>query len=484
MTNQELSLKILELVGGKANVVTAFNCMTRLRIKLKDQSKANVKALKATEGVLGVVEDDLIQVVLGPGKAKKVTDIFVVDAGCANKAPAEKAQTNVGGDWKENKAAIKGAQKQGKIKTMLKTFGEIFVPLIPGVISAGLCSGLCTLIGQLNPNYADNKVLMLVYQLLAMINTAFLTYITAWAGYRAAEVFGGTPVLGGMVGMITTLANINTISQIIGLYNDAQPLDAILRAGRGGVLAVVIGALILSKVEKWIRSWMPDALDIVFSPILTLVIVLIPYIVLIMPATGLISTGLCWIVEQVCMSDVVFVRIIAGFISSMLFLPMVAVGMHHGLVALYTVQLEAMGYVTLYPALCMAGAGQVGAAIAIWLKCKKVGNKRLQNVITGALPAGILGVGEPLIYGVTLPMGKPFITAGIGAGFGGAFVMAMQCAATAWGPSGLLGLFVMTKGPLGATTSLACFLAGLVISYIGGFIVTNFFVKDSEVTAA
>ena len=155
MTNQELSLKILELVGGKANLITAFNCMTRLRIKLKDQSKANIKALKATEGVLGVDEDDLIQVVLGPGKAKKVTDIFVVDAGCANKAPAEKAQTNVGGDWKENKAAIKGAQKQGKIKTMLKTFGEIFVPLIPGVISAGLCSGLCTLIGQLNPNYAD-----------------------------------------------------------------------------------------------------------------------------------------------------------------------------------------------------------------------------------------------------------------------------------------------------------------------------------------
>lgn len=486
MTNQELSLKILELVGGKANVITAFNCMTRLRIKLKDQSKANIKALKATEGVLGVVEEsDLLHVVLGPGKAKKITDIFVVDAGCANKAAAaEKAQTNVGGDWKENKAAVKGAQKQSKIKGMLKTFGEIFVPLIPGVISAGLCSGICTLIGQLNPNYADNNVLNLVYQLLSMINTAFLSYLTAWAGYRAAEVFGATPILGGMVGMITTLGNINTISQIIGLYNDAQPLDAILRAGRGGVLAVVIGVLIMSKIEKWVRGWMPDALDIVFSPILTLIIILIPYIALIMPATGFISTGLCWVVEQVCMSESVFVRIIAGFISSLLFLPMVAMGMHHGLVALYTVQLEAMGYVTLYPALCMAGAGQVGAAIALWLKCKKVGNKRLQNVITGALPAGILGVGEPLIYGVTLPMGKPFITAGIGAGFGGAFVMAMQCAATAWGPSGLLGLFVMSAGPLGATNSLLCFLVGLIISYIGGFVVTHFAVKNEEVAAA
>ena len=141
------------------------------------------------------------------------------------------------------------------------------------------------------------------------------------------------------------------------------------------------------------------------------------------------------------MSTNPLVRILAGGISAALFLPMVAMGMHHGLVALYSVQLETIGYVTLYPALAMAGAGQVGAAIAIYLKAKKVGNTRMKEVITGALPAGVLGVGEPLIYGVTLPMGRPFITAGLGAGFGGAFVMAMQVAATTWGPSGLLAIF-------------------------------------------
>lgn len=80
--------------------------------------------------------------------------------------------------------------------------------------------------------------------------------------------------------------------------------------------------------------------------------------------------------------------------------------------ALYTVQLANIGYVTLYPALAMAGAGQVGAAVAIYLKCKKLGNERMQRVIKGALPAGVLGVGEPLIYGVTLPLGRPFLTAG------------------------------------------------------------------------
>src|SRR5699024_5052274 len=134
--------------------------------------------------------------------------------------------------------------------------------------------------------------------------------------------------------------------------------------------------------------------DIMFTPLLTLIVCSVPYILVVMPITGYISTGLCWIVQQVCMSESLIMRIVAGYISTALFLPMVAMGMHHGLVALYSVQLETLGYVTLYPALAMAGAGQVGAAIAIYLKAKKVGNTRMKEVITGALPAGVLGVGE------------------------------------------------------------------------------------------
>ena len=478
MTNQELSLKILELVGGKENVTAATNCMTRLRINLKDYAKADIEGLKATEGVLQVIEMDNLHVVLGPGKAKKVTDLFKADAGVTDGGMSTEA------DWKENKAAMKAGQKQGKVKTALKTVGDIFVPLIPGVIAAGLCSGIATLITQVNPGYADVKWLFILHQFLTMINTAFMTYITAWAGYRAAEKFGATPILGGMLGMITTMANINTISGLVGLYNDAQPLDAILRAGRGGVLAVILGVLLMAKVEKWVRSKMPDALDIVVSPIVILAICVVPYVFVIMPITGVISNALVSVVGAVCMSESIFVRMIAGFLGSFLFLPLVAMGMHHGLVALYTVQLETIGFVTLYPALAMAGAGQVGAAIAIWLKAKKTGNKRMMSVIGGALPAGVLGVGEPLIYGVTLPMGKPFITAGLGAGFGGAFCMAMKVAATTWGPSGVLALPIMVAGGTSATTQMLCYVVGLVISYIMGFIITNFTLKNDEVAAA
>lgn len=485
MTNEELVKVILKEVGGRDNVLSATNCMTRLRVEVKKDSLINEEALKNTEGVMGIVHDKAgyIEVVVGPGRCRKCADICAAMGIPASAAVTETA-TSTSNDWQTNKAAVKAGQKQSKIKNMLKTFGEIFVPLIPGVIAAGICSGIATLIGQLVPNYAEIPVLNIIYNLLALINASFLSYITAWGGYRAAEKFGATPILGGMLGMITGLGNIDNIARTLGLYNEEAPLNAILRSGRGGILAVVIGVWVLAKIEKWVRKRMPDSLDIVFTPIITLFVTLIPYILIVMPATGFISTGLCWIVEQVCMSDVLLVRIIAGYISALLFLPMVAMGMHHGLVALYAVQLETIGYVTLYPALAMAGAGQVGAAIALYLKAKKVNNTRIQSVIKGALPAGILGVGEPLIYGVTLPMGKPFITAGLGAGFGGAFAMAMQVAATTWGPSGVIAFFVMTAGPNGAVMSLVYYGISLLISYVMGFVITNAFIKPEEVANA
>ena len=478
MTNQELSLKILELVGGKENVTGATNCMTRLRVNLKDYNKADIEGLKNVEGVLQVIQMDNLHVVLGPGKAKKVTDQFKEDAGVAGMSTEA--------NWQDNKAAMKAGQKQGKVKTALKSVGDIFVPLIPGVIAAGICSGFATLITQVAPNYTEIAWLYIVHQFLSMINTAFLGSITAWAGYRAAEKFGATPILGGMLGAITAMANINNIAPLVGMWvpEGGDPLNAVLRAGRGGVLAVILGVLLMAKVEKWVRSKMPDALDIVVSPIVILAVVVVPYVFAIMPITGVISNVLVNVVGSVCMSESVFVRMIAGFLGSFLFLPLVAMGMHHGLVALYTVQLETIGFVTLYPALAMAGAGQVGAAIAIWLKAKKVGNTRMMSVIGGALPAGVLGVGEPLIYGVTLPMGKPFITAGLGAGFGGAFCMAMKVAATTWGPSGILAFPIMVAGGSNPAVQMGCYAVGLVISYIMGFVFTNFTLKAEEVANA
>lgn len=477
MTYEAFAKGIIERVGGAENIVSAINCMTRVRIHVNRDDAVRDDDLRALEGVLSVVHNQqgYLEVVVGPGKSRKCIEAFrtlgIPSAAQEAHTPSERSEERIGA----------GTSVRARLKAISKTFAQIFAPLIPGVITAGICAGVASLISQVVPGYAQHKLLAAAYSLLTGINAAFMTYLTAWAGYRTAEVFGGTPILGGMVGMFMTLENVNTLSAIAGLYNEAQPLNAILRSGRGGVLAAVVGVWLMCRIEKAIRRRVPDALDVVVSPILTLFATVIPYVFVVMPAIGLVSMGVCRVVGVVAASSNPFIRMVSGFVGALLFLPMVAMGMHHGLVALYAVQLETQGYVTLYPALAMAGAGQVGAAVAIAFKAKRMGNIRLCRVINGALPAGVVGVGEPLLYGVTLPMGKPFITAGIGAGFGGAFVMLMEVAAITWGPSGILGAFVMTEGPRGAALSIACYVIGLIISCVAAFLITSVSVPDEDI---
>ncbi len=475
MTNQELSKKILELVGGKSNVVTSTNCMTRLRIQLRDSTLVQMEALKNTDGVLGVVEDATLQVVLGPGKAKKVADLFAADAGVQN--------ASAGQDWQENKAAMKSGQKDSPLKRGLRTIANIFIPMIPAIIAAGLFNGLASLMGQIfktNEAYAAGTgVIFIISQLFSLFGASFLGYFAVYTGINAAKEFGATPALGGMIGGISIGAQIVTISTILGLYNADVPLTSILTTGKGGIIGVIIGVWILSKVERALRKVIPDVLDLILTPLLSLIVVGTLYVFILMPVTGFVSDLLVNALNVIIASTNPVVAVISGYVLAAVFLPMVLLGLHHGLIPIYAIQLEAIGGVTLFPVLAMAGAGQVGAALAILVKARQVKNLRMEKTIIGALPAGLLGVGEPLIYGVTLPMGKPFITAGLGAGFGGAFVMLMGVMATAWGPSGLVAIPLM-KTPM----MMLYFFLGLVISYIMGFIITWFGIKAQDVANA
>ena len=474
MTNLEVAKNIVELIGGKNNVVKAANCMTRLRVTVKDASLVKNEELKKYEGVLGIVETgDYIQIVLGPGKAKKITDICIDELGL----PRDGAVTE---DWKENKAQIKGAQKENKFKKMISTIANIFVPLIPAIIAAGIFNGLASLVSTLQgQGVLSAEGFWKVTQLmLSLIGGGFLSYFAIFTGINSAKQFGATEGLGGMIGAISISSNIVAISTTLGLYDETTPLNSILTTGKGGIIGVIIGVYILAKIEKAIRKAIPDVLDLIVTPVLTLLITTILFVLVIMPVAGFISDGLVAALSVIINSSNPVVNVISGFVLAALFLPMVLLGLHHGLIPIYAIQLEAMGGVSLFPVLAMAGAGQVGGAIAIYLIAKRVHNKRIQKVITGALPAGFLGVGEPLIYGVTLPMFKPFITAGIGAGFGGAYIMLTNVLANSWGPSGLVAIPIMKP------ECMLNFFIGLVVSYIAGFIVTYFVIKEEDVKNA
>ena len=478
MKDCEIAGILITALGGADNIRHITSCMTRLHVVVRDEARVQEDQLRTTEKVIGLVHDrvNCYEIVVGPGNSQKLADIFH-EKGIA---AVESAEADAG----QHKGRKLKDLRERSFRDSLKFCGDIFIPLIPGVITAGLCMGAASLIAQLVPGYQDIRALYLVWQMLSLISTSFMTYITAWCGYRAAEAYQATPILGGMLGMITSLQGINEVARILGLYNESAPLSSILQAGKGGILAVICGVYIMARVEKAIRKRMPANLDVILTPLLTMLLCVVPYILIIMPLFGYISTGIAWVISHACMTDNLFVRIIVGYVCAAILLPLVALGMHHGLVALYAVQLQEFGYIMLLPALALAGAGQVGAAISLYVKAKRLGHKRLCSVIGGALPSALVGIGEPLIYGVTLPMGRPFLAACLGAGFGGAFVMFFQVAATTWGVSGLLGVFVMTAGKGGPVRSIIMYLIGYVISCSMGYVIAHIGVKDSEIVQA
>ncbi|MDD7392142.1 MAG: PTS transporter subunit EIIC [Fusobacterium gastrosuis] len=467
MTNLELAKKIIEKLGGNENISQATNCMTRLRVEVKDVNLVKTEELKGLEGVLGLmVADNSYQVILGPGKVQKIADICFGELGLTKHTAS----------WEENKEAMKAKQNQNVIQKTLKSIASIFAPLIPAIIAAGLFNGFGSLIAQLMKNGTLSESFQIVQLFFTLIGGGFLGYFAIYTGIRSAEVFGATPALGGIIGGMSIGANIVAISKILGLFNEATPLESILTTGKGGIIGVIFGVWVLAKVEKFLRKKVPDVLELVITPFLSMLITGLIFVFAIMPLAGYFSDGLVSVLTLIINSPIPAVRVISGFVLSALFLPMVLLGLHHGLIPIYAVQLSEMGGVSLFPVLAMAGAGQVGAAIAIYTIAKRVGNKKLMGIITGALPAGFLGVGEPLIYGVTLPLFVPFITAGIGAGFGGAYVMLTQVMSTAWGPSGLVAIPLMST-PGGMKN----YLIGLIVAYIAGFIITRIVIKQESV---
>ncbi len=482
MSNEELARKIVDLLGGKENILNAENCMTRIRVKVRDGSKADREGIKNIPGVLGVVGDepDYIQVVLGPGKVRDVMQICTTKLGVKEQGGKPEAAKGQVGDWEANKKAVKSNQKHQKLISKVRVLADIFTPMIPAFIASGICNGLGKVIKILMTNgvLPDVVAVVVVYNIFVLIGNAFLSYMAIFTGVRAAKQFGVNEMLGGMIGAASLNSVINTISTAIGWYNKDVVNDSVLATGAGGIIGVVIGVWILARIERWVHKHMPEVLDVSFTPLISMLIAVPLFVLLVMPATGWLSTLISAFLNLFINSTNPVVSVITGYILAATFLPLVLLGLHRGLVPIYAIQIESLGGTTLFPAVAMAGAGQVGAAIALYMKAKRVGNSRLNRVIAGALPAGILGIGEPLIYGVTLPLMKPFITAGLGAGFGGAYVMLTHVMSTAYSPSGLLAVTHMLP------ECMLNYLIGMVIAYVASAIITYIFIPVEDIENA
>ncbi len=442
ITNEELAKQILDTVGGTGNVMHSdatkvTNCMTRLRMRLFERNDFMIKALEKIDGVLGVnIDGDEVQIILGAGKATSVT-------GVVNEI-LEKSNAVKVGDGKALHEKIR-QRNATPVKLFFKKVASIFTPLIPGFIACGLLTGLVSLAIKISPALEGDPIV----KLLMVAGNAVFWGMNLFVGVNAARVFGGTPIIGGVLAALMThpaLADVN-------IFGHA------LVPGRGGVISVIIVAAVGAQLEKRLHKIIPEMFDLFLTPLVTVLIAGAAAIFILQPIGGALSDAIGTAATTAIQSG----GAIVGFVLAGVWLPLVMLGIHQAMTPIHVDLISQFGVTILLPILAMAGGGQVGASIAVYFKTK---NKFLKKTIASALPVGMMGVGEPLIYGVTFPLFKPFICACVGGAFGGAVQATFMVGAATLGISGL---------PLAATTNnIAVYLIGLATSYVVGFIATWF----------
>ncbi|WTX92567.1 PTS transporter subunit EIIC [Streptomyces sp. NBC_00637] len=491
MDSSSTAAAILPLVGGPANVLSVAHCMTRLRLGLADPSLADEEALRAVPGVLGVVVDDgSYQVVLGPGVVTRVTADFerLLARPSTAGEPAEPAEPaggltgeltgrpladNGGGPTTADELGARGAGlREGRrranatpFKAALRRLAAVFVPLIPALVGCGILAGINGLL--LNAGWLPG-----LSPALAAVASAFLALIAVFVGHNTAKEFGGTPILGAAVAAIVVYPGVAKVTAF----------GVTLAPGQGGVLGALAAALLATRVEKWCRGRVPEALDVLLTPALTILVAGLGTLYGLMYAAGAVSSAIGTAANWLLATTGAF----AGLVLGGLFLPLVMLGLHQALIPIHTTLIDQQGYTVLLPVLAMAGAGQVGAAMAVYVRLRH--DTSIRTTIRSALPAGLLGVGEPLIYGVSLPLGRPFLTACAGGAAGGAFVgffamLGDKVGATAIGPSGW-ALFPLLAGNRGLGLTAAVYAGGLLTGYAVGFAATYAFGVTDRVVAA
>ncbi len=447
MEEKSFVSQIIEGLGGTSNLISVENCMTRLRTVVKDSAKVDREALKGIKGVMRISgTDNEPQIVVGPGVADKVCDEI-------KKTPGVKLSVNNGEAIMTKKDA----------KGIFAIFAKVFTPLIPAFAGAGLLFGIMNIFKALwNVNPAltvfDPNTSTFMFALNVLAST-FFTYLNIAVAASAAKVMGGNPFLGVIAGGI--IINLGGLAGTPGLFG------VTITNGRGGTLAALGAGILIALVEKRVRKAVPDALKIHIPPLVSILVVGLLTIYVIQPVAGLIADGVTnvflWLLDNV---GAFAYGIIAAF-----FLPLVMTGMHHGLSPVHLAFIENLGYTPLYSCCSLAGGGQVGAALALMLKYKNI--KGVKEACVGGLPAGILGIGEPLIFGISLPLGRPFVTACCGAFVGGVVLgMFPGQGAVTMNVSGILGGLVNTRP--------GAYYLAYAVSIAAGFIFTYFVgAKDS-----
>ena len=461
MDYNQVANAIVGHCGGLANFLHVTNCMTRVRMTISDQTRVNIAALKSIEGVLGVVEDDTLQIIVGPGKSSKVANVIndLLKGQPADATPLSNVEQKA-------QLAREKAKKQTRTKVILKHIANIFVPILPSLIAAGILMGINNVLvnsaaswalahhvaapGDLSPTQVvlDQRHMLGISQFLDIVSKALFGFLAIYTGATAAKEFDGNAVMGGLLGAITIVPQITALGLI---------------PGQGGLIGVILCAWLMCLLEKQVRRFVPDIVDVVVTPTIVLVVMAAALLLVIMPVAGVVSNGILHGLNGLLSTG----GIAAGFALSALFPFLISLGLHHGLFPIHLEMINATGHAPLFAIQIMSNAGMVGAATAVLLLTR---DPMMKKIAKGAIPTSILAVGEPTIFGVNIPVGFAFITGSIGAGFGGMMVVLLGVSTNGVGAAGLSALPLIADGKylqyiLSWLTGCA---AAFVLTYIVG----------------
>ena len=464
---------IIQNVGGRGNIISLSHCITRLRFKLKDESKVNMEMLKETDGIVTVMRSGgQYQVVIG----NHVPDVYTV--------VCEKA--HITGETSENEEGTKG--KMGVGATLIDWISGIFQPTLSILCAAGIIKGLLALWTFLDPGAAGTGA----YQLWHSLGDGFFSFLPIVLGATAARKFGGSHFIGMAVGCslcypaITGMAGAEAIGSIFAGTVFEMSYSAtffgipIIMPSMVGYLSTVLPVIVATyftvKLENWLRKKLPDVIKTFIAPMITFV-VMIPLTFLII---GPVTSFLCKVIGILfsAMFDIPVVGgLLAGSLLGAVWQILVIFGLHWGVVPLAMINLASLGSDVVLAAAFAASFAQSVTVLAIYIKSK---NEKLKQIALPAFISGIFGVTEPCIYGVTLPKRKPFIISCVAASIGGGIIGIAGCRTYQMGGLGIFGFPSFIDSANQSLYSVAWAGIGVLAAMVIAFAVTYITYKDND----
>lgn len=439
----ELAKQIVASVGGSGNVNSLVHCATRLRFQIKDPAKVDKKRLSQTEKVITVVEaGGQLQVVIG----NAVGDVYdAILATSSIKAGDMDRDDKKSGD-------------KNIINMFMSTVSGIFAPILGAMSGAGLLKGLLILFTTMGWMSTD----MGTYRILFAAADGVFTFLPVFLAYTSAKRFKADPFVSVAIASALMYPNITAAfaaKESLTFLN----IPVVLVSYTSSVIPIILSVYVLSKLERGLRSILPDIVKNIFTPLLSLVIMVPSTFLVIGPVSDFAGKMLAGGYTALVSVN----PIIAGFILGLVWPAAVMFGLHWGFIPIVINNISQYGRDTLFTITGPNNFAQAGAALGVFLKTK---NKKVKDIAgPAALSAVLAGITEPAIYGVTLKYKKPFFIGAFFSGIAGAITAAVGAGAPT-----VLGTSLLTlTGYIGV--GFAGFCAACAIAYFGSAICTYLF---------